>query len=76
MFVSRSLMFREERVKDSLRKAEQDRLGRKVTPARPRLMDQALASVGGLLISTGKKLQTRHARAQARLTGSLSPASQ
>jgi hypothetical protein len=78
MFVSPSLaeMLMRERSKDVLREAEQERLGRKADSARPGLLDQALASIGGLLISTGKKLQARHAPAQARLTGSPSPASQ
>ena len=65
-----------ERVKDSLRKAEQERLRQLANPARPRFLDQALASVGGAMISAGKKLQARHVPAQALLIGSSSPTSQ
>jgi hypothetical protein len=64
-----------ERSKDVLREAEQDRLGRKVPPARPRILDQTLAGVGGLLVSTGRKLQARQSSAQNSLRGSPSPAS-
>ena len=52
-----------ERVKDALRKAEQERLGRVASSARPRLLDRlgsasgVVASIGGLLLSAGKKLQ-------------------
>ena len=69
-------MVRKERVKDALRKAEQERLRRVAGSARPRLLDPILASVGGLMIAAGKKLQERHAPVQTGLTGSPSPASQ
>ncbi len=63
-----------ERSKDVLREAERDRLGRKVATDRSRLLDQALAKVGSLLVSTGKKMQARRAPAQTGLRGSPSPA--
>jgi len=66
-------MMMEERVKDALRKAEQERLGRVANSARLRLLDRALANVGGLLLSAGKKLQERHAPVKAGLTASQSP---
>jgi len=72
-------MMMEERVKDALRKAEQERLGRVANPVRPRLLDRlggasgVVASIGGLLISAGKKLQERHAPVKAGLTVSQSP---
>ena len=66
----------EERVKDALREVKQARLIRMANSARPGHLDQILASVGGLLISTGQKLQGRHAPVQTGLTGSPSPASQ
>jgi hypothetical protein len=50
-----------EHVKDALREAEQKRLGRVANSARPRLLDRVVASIGGLLLSAGKKLQERHA---------------
>jgi hypothetical protein len=65
-----------ERVKDALHEVEQARLIRMANSARPGLPDRVLASVGGLLISSGKKLQGRHATVQTGLTGSPSPASQ
>jgi len=65
-----------ERSKDALRKVERERLGRMANPARSEFLDQALVGIGGLLISTGKKLQARRAPAQAALTGSPSPARQ
>ncbi|MBM4466211.1 MAG: hypothetical protein FJ014_11775 [Chloroflexi bacterium] len=65
-----------ERTKDALREAERERLGRMVNSARPGLLGQALVSIGGLLISTGKKLQARHAPLQAGFMGLPSPASQ
>jgi len=69
-------MMRKERVKDSLRKSEQERLRQVANPARPGFLDQTLASVGSLLVSTGRKLQARRTPVQACLTGSPSPASQ
>jgi len=69
-------MMREERVKDALRKMGQKQLERGVNSARPRLLNRALASVGGLLLSAGKTLQERHAPVQARLTSSPSPTNQ
>jgi hypothetical protein len=69
-------MVRKERVKDALRKAEQERLRRVANSARPRLLDPVLARVGSLMISAGRKLQERHAPVQTGLTGSPSPASQ
>jgi hypothetical protein len=61
---------------EAMQEAKRERLGQMVESARPGLPDQALASVGGLLISAGKKLQARHAPVQPHLTGSPSPASQ
>ena len=49
-----------ERSKDALCEAEWERLGRKIGPTRSGLLDRALASVGSLLISAGKKLQARY----------------
>ena len=66
-------MMMEERVKDALRKAEQERLGRVANSARPRLLDRVVASIGSLLLSAGKKLQERHAPVKAGLTVSQSP---
>jgi hypothetical protein len=66
----------EERVKDALREVKQDRLIRLANSARPGLPDRVLASIGGLLISTGRKLQGRHAPVHTGFTGSPSPASQ
>jgi hypothetical protein len=65
----------EERVKGALREVKQARLNRMATSARPGHLNQVLASVGGLLISTGKKLQGRHAPVHTGFTGSPSPAS-
>ena len=65
-----------ERSKDALCEAERKRLGRKASPARSGLLDRALASVGSLLISAGKKLQARYTPVQARWTSSPSPTSQ
>lgn len=65
-----------ERSKDALCEAERERLGRKASPARSRLLNRALASVGSLLISAGRKLQARYTPVQARLTSSPSPTSQ
>lgn len=67
-------MLARERIKDALREAERERLGRMANPARPEFLDQALVSIGGLLISAGKKLQGRCAPVQTCLTGSPSPA--
>ena len=72
-------MMMEERVKDALREAEQKRLGRVANPARPRLLDRlgsasgVVASIDGLLLSAGKKLQERHAPVKTGLTVSQSP---
>lgn len=66
----------QERVKDRIREAERERLIRLANSARPGLLDPVLASIGGLLISVGKKLQRRHAPVQTGLTGSPSPATQ
>ncbi|MGA9350188.1 MAG: hypothetical protein WBW48_15495 [Anaerolineae bacterium] len=67
-------MLMRERSKNALREAERERLGRMANPARPELLGQALVTIGGLLISTGKKLQARRAPVQTGLTGSASPA--
>jgi hypothetical protein len=69
-------MMRQERIKDSMRKARQQQLGQLERPLTSRVLDQALASVGGVMISAGKKLQARHAPAKTLLTRSPSPASQ
>jgi hypothetical protein len=61
-----------ERVKDALREAEQERLGRVANSARLRLLDRVVASIGGLLLSAGKKLQERHAPVKTGLTVSQS----
>ena len=72
-------MIMEERVKDALREAEQVRLGQVANSARPRLLDRlgsasgVVASIGGLLLSPGKKLQERHAPVKTGLTVSQSP---
>lgn len=66
-------MVMEERVKDAMREAEQERLIRMAKSARPGLLDGLLASIGGLLISAGKKLQARHAPLQSALAASPSP---
>jgi len=66
-------MIMEERVKDALREAEQERLGRVANSAKLRLLDRVLASIGGLLLSAGKKLQERHAPVKTGLTVSPSP---
>ena len=73
-------MMMEERVKDALREAEQERLKRVANSARPRLLDRLASasgvvarSIGGLLLSAGKKLQERHAPVKAGLTASQSP---
>ena len=72
-------MMMEERVKDALREAEQERLGQLANSARLRLLDRlgsasgVVASVGGLLLSAGKKLQERHAPVKTGLTVSQSP---
>ena len=75
MFVNPSVVqiYMEERVKDALRKGEQERLKRLANSARLRLLDRVVASIGGLLLSTGKKLQERHAPAKTSLTVSQSP---
>ena len=75
MFVNPSVVqiYMEERVKDALREAEQERLRRVANPARLRLLDRVVASVGGVLISAGKKLQARHAPVQTALAASPSP---
>ena len=62
-----------ERVKDALREAEQARLGRAANSARPGLPDRVVASIGGILLSAGKKLQERHAPVKTGLTVSQSP---
>ncbi len=69
-------MLMRERTKDARRKAERERLGQMANPARPEFLDQALVSIGSLLISTGKKLQARRAPVQSGLTGAPSPARQ
>lgn len=66
-------MIMEERVKDALREAEQERLGRVANSAKLRLLDRVLASIGGLLLSAGKKLQEPHAPVKTGLTVSPSP---
>jgi hypothetical protein len=69
-------MLMRERTKDALRKVERERLGRMTKPARPGLLDPVWATVGGLMISAGKKLQARGAPVQSGLTGAPSPARQ
>ena len=66
----------QERMKDTMREVEQDRLIRLANSARPGLPDRVLASIGGALISAGQKLQGRETPVQTGLTGSPSPASQ
>jgi hypothetical protein len=66
-------MIMEERVKDALREANKKDWGRVANSARPRLLDQVVASIGGLLLSAGKKLQERHAPVKTGLTVSQSP---
>jgi hypothetical protein len=66
-------MMRNERVKDSLREAEQERLGQVANSARPRLLDRVVASIGSLLLSTGKKLQERGEQFKTGLTISQLP---
>jgi hypothetical protein len=63
----------QERMKDTMREVEQDRLIRLANSARPGLPDRVLASVGGLLISAGQKLQEREMPVKTGLTGSPSP---
>ena len=65
-------MIMEERVKDALREAEQERLRRVANSARPRLRDRAVASIDSLLLSAGKKLQEHHAPVKPGLTVSRS----
>ena len=65
-----------ERSKDALCKAERKRLGRKAAPARSGLLNRALASVGSLLISAGRKPQAQSPPVQAHLARSPSPTSQ
>ena len=75
MFCSPGLfhIYMEERVKEALRKGEQERLRQVANPTRPRLLDRALASIGGLLLSAGKRLQARHAPVQTALAASPPP---
>jgi hypothetical protein len=65
-------MMAKERVKDLLREAEQVRLRRVANSARPRLVGRVVASIGGLLLSAGKKPQERHAPVKTDLTVSRS----
>jgi hypothetical protein len=51
----------EAHLQDRLKEAEIARLVRQARAARPRLRDRVLASIGGLLISVGEKLQARYA---------------
>jgi len=51
----------EARRRDFLEEAERHRLIQKAKAARTGLLDRVLASIGGFLISAGKKLQGRHA---------------
>lgn len=57
---------KEEQWKDLLREAEKERLIREIRGTRPGLLDRVLASVGGLLISVGTKLQMRYALSMPR----------
>ena len=66
----------QERMKDTMREVEQARLIRLANSARPGFPDRVLASVGGVLISTGQKLQGRHSPVQTGFAGSPHPASQ
>jgi hypothetical protein len=59
---------------EAWREAERERLGQMVDSGRPGPLDQTFVSVGGLLISAGKKLQGRYQPVQANLTSSPSPA--
>jgi hypothetical protein len=61
-------LIRQEQNKDLVREAERDRLGRMANPVRPELLDRVLASVGGLMIAAGKKLQARHMPVRTGLT--------
>jgi hypothetical protein len=63
----------QERMKDTTREIEQDRLVRLANSARPGLPDRVLASIGGVLISAGQKLQGRETPVKTALTGSPSP---
>ncbi|MBM4465908.1 MAG: hypothetical protein FJ014_10205 [Chloroflexi bacterium] len=69
-------MLMRERTKNAFHEAERERLGRMANPARVGLLDPVLASVGGLMITAGKKLQARRAPLQSGLTGAPSPARQ
>jgi len=53
----------EERVRNTLRKAERARWLREARLARPRRRDQVLASIGRLLVAIGEKLQGQNAPA-------------
>lgn len=66
----------EERMRDNMREGEHARLMRMARPVGPGLLDQALASIGGLLLSAGERLQERYALAETGLTGSPSLATQ
>ena len=55
------LVIAKARQSELLDEAERDRLVRKTQVGSPGLQARALASLGGLLISAGKKLQGRYA---------------
>lgn len=67
-------MLMRERTKDAQREAKQLRLRRLANSVRPRLLDRVLASIGGLLLCAGKRLQERYAAHRTGLTRSPSPA--
>jgi hypothetical protein len=71
-----ALMMRQERVKDSLRKAQREQLAQPGNLVRPGLLDRAVARVGGMMISAGRKLQARCVLADALLVDSPAPAIQ
>jgi hypothetical protein len=54
----------EDRVREALREAERERLRRVANSARPRLLARVVASIGGLLLSAGKKLQECQGRSE------------
>jgi hypothetical protein len=67
-------MLMRERTKDAQREAKQQQLRRLANSARPRLPDRVLASIGGLLLSAGERLQKRYAPDRTDLARSPSPA--
>jgi len=67
-------MLMRERTEEALREAEQRRLRRLASADRPRLLDRALAGIGGLLLSAGERLQKRYGTNQTGLASTPSPA--